>query len=569
MDAALLREILAALALGHHDEFESGVVDFLKTHPRETLWTEIGAKHGSDFDLFEQLRVWPDDAMQVALRRLVPAVSQVQKLTLEDAVRFLDFAARVPMSYRHSVAKQLRPHIARDTQLGVQLGNEIRRRGNMGEGAMRVWADAFSGGSAKAAAEFAVTLVEDPTGVMAQLAVLLQYLDGREAAVATVLMSHEARLSAALERATQVQGEGMDAWMALTAIASFSVSATTVLLAAAAAGTAAAISAIANWLYRNGAPKVGATDAPIEGLAKTLVTHAVQNESLRRQVDSVLASLLQRKSTRSLVFPCFAELGAYDIDPAEAFSESLQAVCDEPDAFTRLLTEWLLAPGVTFTAIRGLLSLCITGQAPVGLNEAMFATAGADRKVVAARRLLALAHNGPVLCQFIAFLAESPDVQPDGLRLAAEMLNEAFVEYPGATEAFLKDRTRPAERTKPFSHVYRGVYANALRWRRVLARLPEASEVQPTESQRRALRAMHARVNRDILRAAKEQSVFAQLATNITVSQGRRFATHTALGPSQVGQMQQTGHSIELPSSELADPVGGMFRRAQMLEASR
>ncbi|MGH8857009.1 MAG: hypothetical protein ACREXG_03130 [Polaromonas sp.] len=363
MDEALLREILAALVLGHRDEFESGVIDFLKTHKSETLWAEIGAKHGSDIDLFEQLRGWPDDAMGVALRRLLPAVSQVQKLTLQDAVRFLEFATRVPVSYRHSVAEQLRPHIARDAHLGTQLGNEIRRRGNMGEGAMRVWAGAFAGGSPKAAAEFAVALVEDSAGAVVQLAVLLQYLDGREAAVATVLLPHEARLSAALEKATQIQEEGMDAWMALTAIASFSASATTALVGAATAGTAAAIPAIANWLYRAGAPKVGATGVPIEDLAKTLISHAVQNESLRRQVDSVIASLLQRGSTRSLVLSCLAELGAYDLDPAEAFSESLQAVCDEPDAFTRLLTQWLLDPGVTFSAIRGLLSRCITGQA--------------------------------------------------------------------------------------------------------------------------------------------------------------------------------------------------------------
>ncbi|MGH8759958.1 MAG: hypothetical protein ACREVW_10675, partial [Burkholderiales bacterium] len=177
---------------------------------------------------------------------------------------------------------------------------------------MRVWAGAFAGGSPKAAAELALTLVEDSTGAVAQLAVLLQYLDGGEATVATVLLPHEARLSAALERAAQVQSAGMDAWMALTAIASFSASATTVLVEAATAGTAAAISAIANWLHRAGAPKVGATGVPIEDLAKTLISHAVKNESLRRQVDSVIASLLERGSTRSLVLPFFAEIGSYD-----------------------------------------------------------------------------------------------------------------------------------------------------------------------------------------------------------------------------------------------------------------
>jgi hypothetical protein len=71
------------------------------------------------------------------------------------------------------------------------------------------------------------------------------------------------------------------------------------------------------------------------------------------------------------------------------------------------------------------------------------------------------------------------------------------------------------------------------------------------------------------MRGAAERSVFASIFTNVHLAQGRRFATHTAHGAPQIAEMQQASHSIELPSSELADPVGGMLRRAKTLSASR
>ena len=562
-----LATIVAALANDQRDQYDELVAAFIKSDPAVELWKALGKAHGTAFDLFERLSAWPAESIRIAIRRLLPAVEHVSSLTLSDAVQLLQFADRAPPSFRHNVVEQLRPHLAYSPILGKQLGESLRQGTVAGEGASRVWANSFGSAAPKQASEYAEELLDGSGNDTALLAVLLQYLPASSSEVVAILQPVESKLTGALVGAADAIGS--DAWSALTSVAGYSPSAMTALQGALITGEASALAAITNWLYTISSPNVGATAVPLGDLVKSLLQHAVQNADVRAGVDSAIGSLLSRDALRGVVLPCVAELGRVNGDLVELLPDVFGAVCDRAEDFTKLLTGWLVTENVTFPAIRSLLSRCAVGQAPVGLDGGAFAAAQPARKVAAARRLLALTHNGPVLCSFIASLAETPTLQPYGLEFAAQMLNEAFAEYPAATEEFLKARTRPAERRKPFAHVYRGVYANALRWRRVLVRLPQLNEFRPTDAQLHALRAMRQRVNRDIMRGVAERSIFAALVTNVHVAQGRRFATHTAHSAPQVATMQEASHAIELPSSERADPVGGMLQRAKTLAASR
>ncbi len=567
MDEIEVGNIIALLAGGDRDAFEANVVAFTRQESADVLWSGLGAAHGVSLDLFAQLNGWPNAGIRVAVRRLMPAVAKVVSLKLSDAVQFLKFAERVPLTFRHAAAEQLQPHIAANPELGTQLG-EAQVRGDVaGEGAMRAWAGAFAAGAPAAAATYAARLlasVGDPSDT--QLQALLQCLDVKQAEVVAVLQPVQAKLTVRLLAGTREPARSYPAWMALTVVTAFSASAMAALQQGLEDGEASALVAAGHWLQMQASDMVSVAALPLENLARTMLRHAVDKDEARRAVDSAISSLLYRNLTRPLVLPCVADLGSLDEDVTQLFPQTLSAVCEHQTDFVSLLTRWLLAPDVTFTAVRSLLSRCTAGQA--GLDTAMFASAGPDRKVAAARRLLGLTHNGPVLCQFISVLAESTALQPDGLNMAAQMLNEAFVEYPNATVEFLQVRTRPSERKEAFSHVYRGVYANALRWRRVLARLPRLNELRPADTQLHALRAMRSRMNREILRVANEHSIFAALSTKMNIAQGRRFVVRTEHGLTSISEMQHASHAIELPSSELADPVGGVLRRARRLGGS-
>ena len=566
-----IETIVETLARGDRESFAAKVATFMKQGSADFLWAAIGAAHGGALDLFRVLNEWPDADIRMAMRRLMPAVSKVTALSLGDAVQFLRFAARVPISFRHTAVEQLQPHIAAEPSLGAQLGQALLDGIVAGEGAVQVWAGAFAAGAPTPAAEYAANLLDSAVGAASaqQLHALLRYLDMSQSTVVARLEPVEAPLTARL-----VDGVGKSEWsqeagVALTAIAQFSASAMVALQDGVSAGETWAIFAVAHWLQIRPTATVGTTAVPVQDLVRVMLQHAIKNGHVRRAVDSAVSSLMFDDVTRPLALAQFASLGSVDEDVAELLPESISAICEQMTDFTRALTGWLLEPDATFSAIRSLLSLCMAGQAPAALDVEMFAAASAERRVAAARRLLSLTHNGPVLCQFISVLAESPALQPDGLHMATQMLNEAYAEYPNATVEFLKERTRPIERARPFSHVYRGVYANALRWRRVLAQLPRLNELRPTDAQLHALRAMQSRVNREILRAANEHSIFAAFATKMHIAQGRRFVARTEQGLTAISGMQQASHAVELPSSELADPVRGMLRRAQALRASR
>lgn len=562
----LIPDLITALRDKRQEEYETLVAAFPRGEAGAILWKAIGDAHGSAFDLFERLLAWPMVSTSVAVRRLMPAVEFVKSLAHADAIRLLQFSERVEPSFRHIVANQLKHHITSTPELGRQLGESLRLGEIQGEGATRVWAGAFWEAAPQQAALFTSKLVNGDDANAALLATTLQYLPPNFDVV-TTLLPQEAKLATVLlEAAPTLGGEG---WHALTAIAGFSKTAMDAIQNAIAIGEVPALIAVANWLYKISTPTVGATGAALEEVVKNLLRHAVANSEVQRWVDSGVSSLFYRESLRGLALHCITELGQSSGDVVESFKETFDAVCDKPEDFTKLLTEWLLAESTSLSAIRGLLSRCNTQQAPTGLDGVIFAAAPTERKVAAMRRLMAMTHNGPVLCLFIAALAETPAMQPQGLELATHMLNETFSEYPDATVEFLRPRTRPAARHEPFSHVYRGVYANALKWHRVLSKLPKRNELRPTDSQRHALRAIRQRINRDIIRMAEKNSIFASLSTKMHVAQGRRFASHSDHGVPQVVQMQETSHSVELPSSELADPVGGMLRRARALAASR
>lgn len=562
-----LEPIFDALRAGRFDDYESLAGAFAKAHSKDALWSALAEAHGSAFDMFERLLAWPSDGTRVAMRRLMPAVEHVHSLSPSDGARFLAFAERVPQSFRHSVAELLRPHVARSPELGEHLGELLRRGSIKGEGSTRIWAGAFAGGSPAEAGLYALRLCPGSAGDVALMAVLLQFLPVANEDVLAALVPAEADLTRALMG--MVPKPTSDAWHALTVIADVSATAMNALQQAVEEGNASAIAAMSHWLHRLTGPTVGPTAVPVENLVAHMLGHAIQDAEVRSAVDSAIAGMLYRASLRPVVLQCLGMLRSVDNDLDELFPETMSGICEQPGDFARLLTEWLLAEGVAFAAVRSLLARCSQHRAQVSLDPVVFGAASLPRKVVAARRLLALTHNGPVLCRFIAYLAEEPALQPDGLNMAAQMLNEAFAEYPNATEEFLKARTRATGRAECFASVYRSVYANVLRWRLVLRRLPKLNELRPTDGQLHALRAMRQRVNREIMRGASERSVFASIFTKVHLAQGRRFATHTSHGAPQVAEMQQASHSIELPNSELSDPVGGMLRRARTLAASR
>ena len=71
------------------------------------------------------------------------------------------------------------------------------------------------------------------------------------------------------------------------------------------------------------------------------------------------------------------------------------------------------------------------------------------------------------------------------------------------------------------------------------------------------------------MRVAAERSIFASICAKVHLAQGKKFASHTPFGEPQITQMAESRHFVELPSSELADPMRGQIERHNLLQSAR
>lgn len=559
--------MLSALKAGDTE----GYIKLVRTVPFEqrenTLWPAIGKKHGINVNLVDELVSWPRDKPREAMTYLVPAIAHAPSLSLSDARALLQYAPSAGLSFLHRLAASLRPHFARDISLALQLGGELQH-GGRSEEEHRAWAQALCAASATRALSFAMSLTTSVVGPAHVYSTVLQYLPVGQADVLAEIVCYEETL---VEQAIDaIAAIGENGWFGLSALARVSKKATERLVAGVRQGDRGAVLAGCSLLQLGWETDPSVSRQDLVELAGVVTQTALTNPSYCAPVGRALASLIHNDKTRNVGQRCLEQMGGCQtMNAVEGMEEAFDALCEFPDAFGSVLTAWLISPAMSFNSLRSLLSKCGSGRAPVVLAAGVFAAATPERKLAASRRLLSLCINGNVLCQFIGLLAESEALQPHGLQLAEGLLNQAFVEYPNATVEFLKMHTGPTARSSPHSRLYRGVLANALRWKRVLERLPRLKELRPTDLQLRALHMMQWRRNAEIMRIARERSVFASLATQVNLAQGRKFASHFGRGTPQVSETVETKHSMELPSSETADPVGGALTRVGTLSAAQ
>lgn len=545
-----------------------GYIALIRTVPHEQrdqgLWPAIGAHHGASINLVDELISWPRDKTSEAMTYLVPAIGHAPSLSLADARRLMQFTPSAGPSFLHRLAASLGPHFERNNGLCLQLGVELQG-GTHAEEEYRVWAQAFCSASPTRALSLARSMTTTDPDQARVYSAILQYLPVLQEEILAEIAAHDEALTE--QAKTAAAGIGEDGWFGMSSLARVSPGAARRLTAGARDGERGAVLAGCSVLQRRweGGPRQDLVE-----LAEAVAQAALANASYCIAVGRTLASMVNNNQTRQVGERCLEQMGfCQTLNPVECMEEAFNALCEFPESFGNVLTAWLLAPGISFNALRSLLSKCGSSRAPVVLAAAVFRAAPGPRKLAASRRLLSLCINGDVLCLFVGLLAETQSLQPHGLQLAEGLLNQAFVEYPNATVEFLRANARPEARTMSHARLYRAVLANALRWQRVLGRLPRLKELRPDDQQVRALQTMHWRRNGEIMRIARERSVFASLATQVNVAQGRKFATHYGRGTPQVTEMIQTRHSMELPSSELADPAGGALTRLRTLAAAQ
>ncbi|RWA52601.1 hypothetical protein AU476_16900 [Cupriavidus sp. UYMSc13B] len=534
---------------------------------KEQLWRDLAAEHPASVNLIALLPKLAKEQAHDACHRLLPAIGVLATFSLEDALRLVEFAESIDLSYRYAVGQQLGSQIRAQNQLGLAVGDALRARGEQSDAARRAWALGFASGAPQAAARYAVGLISNNLNDGQLLSILFAFLPMEIPEVSSELIAHEEQIADLFKTCAGDLGEA--AWSALASFAKISTKAANYLVEGIDAGnTLAAISA-AQSLYWVESPTYWESSEPLEAVVRRLLVIGVTHADTRALIDQSISSLLLKDSLRPIVVGCLLEFCTIPSNVVEMFGETFRDLASHPEDFGTLISEWLLRSGAHQPSVRSLVSLCTTGHATVVLDGAVFLTHEQKDTITAVRRIVAMTLHGPTLCQFIEAIANMHQLGNTRFDLAGQMLNLSFAEYPGATEDFLKEKTRTNQRSDAAAHVFRGVYANVLRWRRVLTKLPQLEEIRASAAELQTISGLRRRFQRDVMRVATEASIFAEIFPRAHIAQGRKFAAHSRFGPPQMATMAQSSHSVELPSSELADPMRGELERRKFLESAR
>lgn len=530
----------------------------------DRVWLLIAASL-DEIDFDELLARLPQQHHADACTWLAPLVRELPIFSLSEAQSFLDFAGGLEPSFRAAVGQYLTPHMAANPDLGIAVGREILGSASTPQGKISCWAHCFAAGCPRVAAAYAAAMPLDDPSQIDQVAWLLTALPQKHEALSLFVAAESLFAAAVIGR---IEVLGFAAWYALCRIAPFSVLAQRGLLEAIERRNGEAIGCVLQTLFHQELDELTVTGERVPLFVDRIIHLAIDGSDQRQTIDSLLSSTLYAGPLGSAVAQSLVNLGGTP-DICSSLTQTFRALGEKEALFAVVLSAWLLQAETDFGSLRALLSMCTHGQASTVLDEHAFTAASDDQQLKACRRLLAMTHHGPTLCRFIDALVGMTTLGEARLSIGSQMLNAAFEEFPGATEEFLKSKVEtPGKDTQPTS-MFRHIYANALRWRRVLKKLPTLKELRPSESELLALRAQKRRFQRDVARIASEKSVLMSLVTGVHLAQGRKFATRMPDGRTTISEMMQASHSVELPSSERADPMRGLLARANLLRGAR
>jgi len=358
---ASISEATSALREGRWDDYRAAIYAMLK-NDKAKLWRDLAAEHPVSVDLIALLPSLSKEQVQDACMCLLPAIGVLATFSLEDALKLLDFAESIDISYRWAPGNQLGIQIGAKNELGVSIGDALRARLEQSEAAHRTWAYAFASGAPKIAARYAVGLVSDNPRDVQLLGSLFDFLPMKAPEVRSELLPHESQIADLLNLYTNALGQ--ISWSALASFAKVSTTAANYLLKAVDGGDKLAAISAARSLYWADTPSYGASSEPLESVIRRLFAVGVAHADARAVIDEPVSSLVPRDSLRPHVVACLRELCTIPSDVVKMFGETFRGVASHPDDFGMLLSEWLLRSGAHLPSIRSLLSLCTTDGAP-------------------------------------------------------------------------------------------------------------------------------------------------------------------------------------------------------------
>ncbi len=251
-----------------------------------------------------------------------------------------------------------------------------------------------------------------------------------------------------------------------------------------------------------------------------------------------------------------------DSETASLFDDSVRKLFPIESAWASLVTDWLLSDEQEHpAALAGFLTeLSHHSRIELSLDKGCLDSLETGDILFLARRLLGYVHDREQLTSLALSMLLSKDPEKRIYPvLHALLVDEIGYDYPGSTA----DACRKAADTDAMCSHKEYLLKVAERIDQVAnaqSSLPMLNELRPPTKLRRLFARARAKQMNESFESASENSIFRQIATQITIKAGRgTFSYRDAnYGPSM--KLSSMSHTIELPRREAFDPIGNSIR---------
>lgn len=260
-----------------------------------------------------------------------------------------------------------------------------------------------------------------------------------------------------------------------------------------------------------------------------------------------------------------------DSETASLFDDSVRKLFPLEASWAALVTDWLLSDELKHpAALAGFLNqLGHHSRTELSLDKVRLDGLATEDLLFLARRMLGYVHDRAQLTSlaFSMLLSTEPEKRIYPV-LRALLVDEIGYDYPGSTANACRKAAETdamCSRKEYLLKVAEAIdqVANAQ------SSLPMLNELRPPTKLRRLFARARAKQMNESFEAASENSIFRQIATQITIKAGRgTFSYRDAnYGPSM--KLASMSHSIELPRREAFDPIGNSIRHLGFRIAQR
>jgi ribosomal protein L17 len=186
------------------------------------------------------------------------------------------------------------------------------------------------------------------------------------------------------------------------------------------------------------------------------------------------------------------------------------------------------------------------------------------------RRILGVSVFGPSLCSLVFSLTRLTNAERRTFSIVGDVFgNYISDEFPNTTRDFLQASLASSAEGSSLRALLEDLLRHMQEREKLYDELPQLQELKPAHEKLQSYRVAMLKEQREILEHAEQQSVFASLFPKINLKYGRSVITEVQGQFTVPTHVNHISHSVEIPRSELRDPVAGILRRDAYLKAGK